>query len=162
MKGKLVNSYIAPLSVICVQYEGHLRLFTCCAPHHSVHIYTSLSYFFSNICFIYTYTYKRKPLHCLFWKLEIEFLNQTYLSKYLSISDSETCFGITSSRSFNTYQIHNDPWSFLVRAFRDFTNSRTDFHVILASIIFETDTIILRISRSITYFNFIKIWNSWN
>ena len=73
MRGKLVNPHVAPLSVICVQYGGHLCLFTCCAPQLSVRIYTTLRPFSFHQFYTHIDTHDEKTSTAIFKTLDLEF-----------------------------------------------------------------------------------------
>ena len=141
MEGNLVNNQVAPPLLLTI-YMEHLGFFSLILIH--THIYTV-----------------EKPPLPLSISRSREFLIEQNTTESLPIFDFKTCFRFLETRAFIWSEPFYDPWSFFVRVFRTSWTSRLVLFVILASIICETDTIILRISRSTTYFNFIEIWNSW-
>ena len=157
MEGKIVNSNLAPTPYTVSSIRG-ITVFIHVAPHLFNCISTRLVFFFSYFSAVYTqwYIHPRTLLHCHIQTRVFEFSNSLNTNDLLPILIFETSFGILESRAFDTYQIHNDLWSFLVRVFRDFTTSRLVLIEILVSIICEADPVILRISRGTTYLNFIK------
>ena len=143
--------------ICCVQHRGQLCNFiTCAYVSHSVYIAPCA--FLSLIFLIHTRIYTQPKPSRLFKNLRVfESLIELYTLKSLPIFDFETSFGFPVSRAFHTYLFQHDPQQFFERVFRNLQTSWTVLYVIFASIIFETDTIILRISRRTTYCNFIKI-----
>ena len=137
IRGNLVINQVAPFPPTDYMYQ---------------HLYFSSSQFSAYIR-IYTHS---EALPAFFKPPNSRFLNLKYTDQTLSIYWPETRFETPSLRALLTYKSFNDPLRFFERVFEAFSNSRTDFYVILVSKICEADPIILRISRGTTYLNFIE------
>ena len=139
MRGNLVNNQVGPHLYKCICTGLRVFLFII---------------FKTPSTHIHTHIHRRTAT---FKNPNSPFLIDHNHTIFLSIFQSETCFGIPETRAFYTYQNINDPSLFFVRVFRDLWTFRLVLYVILVSKICITDPINLRISRGTTYCNFIEI-----